>query len=310
MPKELYLYTPIYDFTAQELISEMENNMNDEIIIRVNSPGGSVFANYGICAKAIEHGNIKVKVDGSAMSSAANFLLYVNYSEALDVSTFLLHRAEMFVENESDKDFLNKVNKDLRSKMLKKIDGVKFKEISGVSIDELFDSEKRIDVVLTAKQAKDIGLINKVITLTPSQQIEAFENKFFKIAASAEKININNKPKKIIMTIESLKAEHPALFAQVVALGVEQEKDRVEACMAFIEIDAIGVKEAIASGKNLTQKQMAEFSLKALAPKEINAIAEASATTIITDKLELPKSAEAKKTEATMAEVLKLVKIN
>jgi len=295
MPKEIYLYSPVYDFVAQDLISAMNEN-TEELTMRVNSPGGSVFANYGICAKMQEHGNVNVKVDGAAMSSAANLLPYAKSVECLDVSTFLLHRADMYVESESDKAFLARINKDLRVKLLARVDAVIFKEVTGFSIDEMFDSEKRIDIMLDAKQAKKIGLVQKINKLTPSE-IDAFNSKMlFNIAAYNDN---KNQQKQKQMTIDTLKAEHPALFAQVVALGVEKEKDRVEACLAFIDVDAKGAIEAINSGKDLSQKQMAEFAVKAMSKKSLTDLAaESNKGVATTEVIEAEKDAKAKAIEA------------
>lgn len=296
MSKEIYLYSPVYDFVAESLISTMNENP-EELTMRVNSPGGSVFANYGICAKMQEHGNVICKVDGAAMSSAANLLPYAKSVECLDVSTFLLHRADMYVETEADKAFLARINKDLRAKLLARVDAVIFKEVTGFTIDEMFDSEKRIDITLDAKQAKKIGLVQKINKLTPSE-VEAFNAKMlFNIAASSPE---KEKPKtKNNMTIDTLKAEHPALFAQVVALGVEKEKDRVEACLAFMDVDAKAVKAAIESGKDLSQKQMAEFALKAISNKSLTALTEEGAPVVTTtETVEKEKDAKEKELEA------------
>lgn len=295
MPKEIYLYSPVYDFVAESLISTMNENP-EELTMRVNSPGGSVFANYGICAKMQEHGNVICKVDGAAMSSAANLLPYAKSVECLDVSTFLLHRADMYVESDADKAFLTRINKDLRTKLLARVDAVIFKEVTGFSIDEMFDSEKRIDIMLDAKQAKKIGLVQKINKLTPSE-VEAFNSKMlFNIAAYNEN---KNQQKQKQMTIDTLKAEHPALFAQVVALGVEKEKDRVEACLAFIDVDAKGAIEAINSGRDLSQKQMAEFAVKAMSKKSLTDLAaESNKGVATTEVIEAEKDAKAKAIEA------------
>lgn len=296
MAKELYLYSPVYDFVAEGLISAMNENPS-EIIMRVNSPGGSVFANYGICAKMQEHGDVNVKVDGAAMSSAANLLPYAKSVECLDVSTFLLHRADMNIESESDKTFLARINKDLRSKLLDRVDAVIFKEVTGYTVDEMFDSENRIDITLDAKQAKKIGLVQKINKLTPSE-VDAFNAKMiFNVAAN---VTQQDKPKnKHNMTIDTLKAEHPALFAQVVALGVEKEKDRVESIIAFIEIDPVACKEAIALGKDLTQKQMSEFAIKAFSKDTLEAIKNASAKDTPTGESDnVAKTEKAKEIEA------------
>ena len=51
MAKELYLYNPIYSFVAEEVIKELNASMDDNVTLRLNTPGGSVFAGWGIIAK-------------------------------------------------------------------------------------------------------------------------------------------------------------------------------------------------------------------------------------------------------------------
>ncbi len=275
MKKELYLYYQMYDFIAQDLIAQIEENMDNEIVLRENTPGGSVLAAYGIYTKIKEHGNVHLKVDGAAMSAGAFLPLFCKSSECLDVSRFMFHRADMYVENENEQKFLDEVNKDLKAKMKMKIDSKLFKEITGYTIDDLFNPEKRIDIYLTGTEAKKIGLVDKVNKLTPKMQSEitAF-NRLYSVAASSigDKPLETNKPKiqtsnKIKMTKEQFKAEHPEIYSEVFALGVAAEKDRVESCLVFNDIDPKAVKAAIESGKPLSQKQISELTLKSLSPE-------------------------------------------
>lgn len=264
MSKELRLYSGIYDFVADSLIASIDELMGEEVTLRVNSTGGSVFANYGICAKMMEHGNVNIKVDGTAMSSAANLLPYAKSVSCLDVSTFLLHRADMMVENDGDKEFLARINKDLKSKLLLKVDADKFEKVTGTTIEDMFNAEKRVDVILTAKQAKQIGLVNTIINLTPAE-VNALNN-VYSLAAN------NEQNKKTNMNLEKLKAEHPALYNEVLALGIAQEKDRVGSFMAFVELDAKAVKEGITSGKAMTETERSEFAIKAVSTKQLSNI--------------------------------------
>lgn len=94
------------------------------------------------------------------------------------------------------------------------------------------------------------------------------------------------------MDISKFRNEHPDVYAQVIALGVAQEKDRVEACMVFNEIDPAGVKAAIESGKPLSAKQMADFTLKAVSGKRAEDIAAEASPEVETDE------AKKKETEA------------
>lgn len=287
MPKELYLYSGIYDFTAEALITQMAENEGDDITLRVNSPGGSVFAGWGIIAKMKEReGKTTIKLDGAAMSMAAFMLAFADKVEALDVSTIMLHRADMCVSTPEEQAFLNDINKDLRSKLEAKIDLTKLPTKKAITMDQLFNPEQRIDLFLTAKEAKAIGLVDKINKIEPSE-IEAFKQlaAMFTPAATQTQSNKTQTQKPNKMTIEQLKAEHPALFAEVVALGIAKEKDRVEACLAFIEVDAAGVKAAIEAGKDLSQKQMAEFSLKAISKTNLAGLAAENAGATKTEEV-------------------------
>lgn len=307
MKKELYLYSPIYDFSAEQLIAAMEENNGDDIVIRLNTPGGSVFAGWGIVAKMLERGGkTTIKVDGCAMSMGALLLPFADTVEALDVTVIMLHRAHMYVSTPEDQAFLDKVNKTLRSKLEAKINVEKLKEITGTSIDDLFTAKDRIDLFLTAKQAKQIGLVDKINSVDP-KELSAFHSKMFAVAAEHTPIK-ETTIKNNTMTIEKLKAEHPALFAEVVAIGVAQEKDRVEACLTFIEIDAVGVKAAIESGKPLSQKQIADFALKGISATTLKKVEGESTKEIKTEEVKEAKTEAQKKIDAFEAELLNLKK--
>lgn len=288
MSKELYLYTGIYDFTAQDLISQIEAYMGEEINLRVTSPGGSVFAANGIAAKISEHGNVNIKVDGCAMSSAANILPYGKNVECLDVSKFTLHRAEIEVTCTEDQIFIDAINKDLKAKLLLKVDPLKFKKVTGYTIDDMFNPAQRINIQLSAEQAKAIGLVDKINPLSP-KEATALNAKLYRIAAvvlpeEKEKFLI---PKNKKMDLIQLKAEHPATYNEAIALGkaeaIAQEQDRVGAWMKFNGDDPKAVAEGVASGKILSQTQMLDFILKkTAAPAALAAIESVAAPVIVT----------------------------
>jgi len=317
MPKELYLYSPVYDFVAQDLIASIQEFISEEVTLRVNTPGGSVFSTWGIIAKMKEHGNVSIKVDGAAMSSGANMLLYATNVEALDVSKFLFHRADMYVANPEDQAFLDDINKDLKAKMKMKINAAKFKEITDYSIDELFDSTKRIDVVLSAKEMKEIGIVTKINKLTPAD-VTAFNNKMFAVAASVaasveakEEVKIEKPIIKINkMTIEALKAEHPELFNSIIALGVAKEKDRTGAWLAFVDVDAEAVSKGIKDGVELSATAMAELSRKSFSAKALKDIEADSTKDVKTEEVKGKVDSKADAVSAFEAEARKDLKLS
>ena len=320
MSKELYLYSGIYPFTAQALIEGMEEAGEDSVTIRINSPGGDVFAGWGIVAKMTERtAPTKVKVDGCAMSMAVMPVVFSNDVECTDVSTFMIHRAAMTVENDEDQAFLDDVNKNLRAKLESKIDSNVLMEVTkaqgkysdypeGISIANLFEDEKRIDLLLNAKEAKKIRLVNKINKLTPELQAEMSAMNKYKVAATAATETDNPKQTSTKMTLAELKEKHPELYAEVRASGkksaINAEKDRIGSWMAFNSVDPKAVAEGIQSGKKISATHMSEFTMKAASGKHLQAIGaeNAEATHTATDSTDPSAKPEDRKKALAQAE--------
>lgn len=319
MAKELYLYTGIYDFTAEKLISAIEDNKTEDIVIRVNSPGGSVFSGWGIVAKMREHnGHVKVKVDGVAASMSGYLPVFANEVEALDVSRILIHRADGYVRTPEDQEFLDGVNKDLKAKMSVKIDSSKLKELKGVTVDDIFNSEEVLNVWLTGKEAKAIGLVDRIVKLQPAE-ITAINDRMM-ISASSESSQEDPEPKPIqqnpkiqkpinkVMTFDEFKTQHPALYAQALAegktSGSTEERDRVRGWEAFRHIDATAVDKGIKEGKMITATDIAEFTAKALSPEYLKKLTASNAAEVTTAEEDGKVKTEKEKTITSfMAEV-------
>lgn len=76
----------------------------------------------------------------------------------------------------------------------------------------------------------------------------------------------NNNPKSKKMNKAELKSTHPDVYAEILAEGVSNEKERVASWMAYNEADPKAVAEGIVSGKDITPSQSHGF-LVALASK-------------------------------------------
>ena len=201
---------------------------------------------------------------------------------------------------------LDSINKDLKAKFLIKVDASKFKEVTGYTINDMFNPNQRINISLTAKQAKDIGLVDKINNLSP-KEVTALNEKLYGMAASVQPV-IEVKEKEIVpikknnkMDLATLKAEHPALFAEVCAFAVEKEKDRAGAWLKFSDVDPKAVADGIASGKDISQTQMADFIIKKTSPVALAAIEAQAAVTVVTPiagSVVAPVAEDAKKAEA------------
>jgi ATP-dependent Clp protease protease subunit len=326
---DILLYTPIYSYTAEAFVEKLlEIESEEDLTVLLNSPGGSVFAGWSMIGPLSERkGKVTFKVFGDASSMAFFSLLFADRVEALDVSTFMVHRADGYVDNEADQKFLDGINKSLRAKFEKRIDSEKFKEVTGYTFDDIFDPKRRVDVNLTAKEAKKIGLVDKIIKLEP-KQLEAYTERFVAIAdfnshgsegesprgsgasenGESKKNSINQKSKK--MTLEELKAAHPDLVVALKNEVIAQERERVGAYLAFQHIDAEAVKKGIEDGATPGPKFFAEMTLKGMSAERLNDEKEESTETVDAskkkEKTEEDEKAEAEKKEIAEAERIAL----
>lgn len=301
MSKEILLYGTIYNYTAQDFISKMEEAKSDAVNIRVNSGGGEVLYGYGMIAKFKEHAKRKtVQVDGDASSMALMFVLYAANTKAISQARFVLHRAsygEWFEKStyftQAHKDELLKINKDFEAALRAKIDVNALERMKNVTLANVFSLDTRIDVNLTAKEAKEIGLIEEIIDLTPDVKadIEAkmlahaeVESGLKLAAKTPTEVPVNTNT---TMTLEKIKAEHPAVYAQILAegekAGIKKEQDRVGAWMAWAEVDAKKVKEGIDKGEEISAKATQEFTVAMLKGDYLKKLAAESADDVTPD---------------------------
>ncbi len=307
MKKELYLYTGIYSFMAQDLMASMAESSDEDITIRINSPGGEVWAGWGIASKIREHeGKVTLKVDGVAASMAAMLLIFADRVEVLDVSNIMIHRAHMYVSSEKDQKFLDEINGLIRKKLEQKLDLEAFKEVTGHDFAEMFTSEEVIDFWLTPKQAKKIGLVDKINKLETAKEAVA-DNRFYQLVAG---LNSPTPPKQEInknenfnqMTEAEFKEKHPEAYNAMKKNILAAEADRVGAWLKFNHVDPKAVLAGIMSGENLTQTAMADFAVKMNAPDFKSTIEAEAAESLNTEeikaKAEAKKLAEAKAAKA------------
>lgn len=295
---EVLIYGNINQFSARDFITEV-NAIGDGVCdVRVNSDGGSPEYGWGMIAKFAEfQGEKKVKVDGKAYSMGAFMCLYADEVEALDVSEFMVHRAaypdwferEAFnpnseYYNEGLKQNLININTSLEKAFRARVDVEKFEAAKGVKVKQMFSLDGRVDVFLTAKEAKEYGIIKKINKITPSKKAE-IDALGVQIAAKytpeitgeqrVVSVVINpEKPKK--MTVEDFKKENPEAYNAIVDTGVNMERERVKAHLVYADVDLASVKASIENGEDLTASKMAELNRKmvsaaAIASAEIEA---------------------------------------
>lgn len=317
--REILLYTSIYDWSAGNFITMLDAAKGEDIAVRINTNGGSPEAAFGMIAKMAERKsmkkNTKVKVDGKAHSMGAFLLAYADEVEALDVSEILIHRAAYPDWIERDPEYmtenmwasLNRTNAKLRTALESRVDTMKFTAVTGKTLDQIFSTSDRIDVILTAEQAKTIGLVDKVVQITPERRADV--SRVYAMAAmsgtellelpeavrSAEcgerQDNNEQTENNDTMTLAELKSKHPNLVTELLA----EERDRVESFLVFADVDLKLVTEGIASGKPMTAKMSAELTRKQLSAEFLAKAEEGSAAEVTTTEAPKTPGAEAAK---------------
>lgn len=322
MAKELLLYGGVNTDSATVLVTQLEESKDEDVVLRINSQGGSPEDMFSMIAKFKEHPkNKKIKIDGMAYSAGLFFCNYAENVECLDVSKGLLHRAayaEWFEKSEymtaSMWENLDSINKNLRAGFEAKIDVEKYNALGKPSLDDVFSNSQRVDVFLTAKEMKKIGLVDKIIAITPEKKAE-INSAFVKIAASytaeiqEENEDSNKQKTDNIMDKNELKAKHPAVYAELVKEGAEAEAERAKSWMVFNDVDPKAVAEGIASGKNISVSQVTELTRKSVSAEMLGKLGAEGAKEITAegaDKTEKEKNAAAFAAEFEKESGLKL----
>lgn len=323
--KPLLLYAPLWDFVAESFVDKMNDIPQDQDIdIWMNCPGGRVFAGWSIIGPIEKRtGKKNLSIFGHSMSMAVYFALYCDHVEALEVSQFMLHRAHGYVDNPDDQKLLDNINKDLRKQMESRLNMDVFEKVCGCTLDDIFNSEERRDIMLTAKDAKKIGLIDKIIKLS-KPEMESYAEKFVAFADFSQRsennsqrseadveINSNHSSKKLKkMTIQEFKSQNPEGYQEIFELGKKAGKKaeavRTKSWIAYIDIDKENVISSIKEEKEFTPDVMAEMSVKMASKSTAANIQADSAGDISTDKPE-DKTAEQKEAETFEANVKKNV---
>ena len=296
MSKEILLYGGMYGSNITSVIEALDEADGDPVVLRINSDGGSPEDTFGLVAKLAEYsGQITIKVDGRAHSTALFLLAYADRVEALDVSEFLLHRAaypsyfeasDMF--DAERKGNLERINNSLKKALQSKIDVSKFEALKGIKLKAIFSMDARQEVFLSAAEAKQIGLINTISKITPSKRAEiesyglGIAAKYTPKKAEEEEEQINQKPVK--MTLVEIKAKYPEHCAAIAKEGVTAERDRVGSWMGFADVDIKAVKAGIADGNDISKTQTVELSRKAFATAQLDTTETETVGDVVTEE--------------------------
>lgn len=281
---ELTIYAPIedeeswwYDSVSPKGVMRALDRMGnvDEVTVRINSPGGSVFAGLAIYQYLKDHkAKVIVRVDGLAASAASIIAMAADQLIMGTGAMMMAHNPWMVAMGEA-KDFRDAA--DTLDKIQTSLISV-YKERTGKSEDEL---KSMLDATtwLTADEAVTMGFADEVdrkmkVSASIHKGIATFNNQCFDLRAFASIPDLPEEEEQaeeptteepaptsaegdgdMPKDLEELKAKHPEIFKAAVQTGVDQERTRITELNALA--DAPGgaeiVSKAITEGKTAAQ---------------------------------------------------------
>ncbi len=267
-------YQMIYDWfgidavspkKVQDFLDNIDPDNKEDIVLEINSGGGSVFAASEIYALLKEHpNNVIAKVLGLAASAASFLMLAANSTLMTPTAQIMIHNASSMASGDyRDMDHASNI---LKNTNLAIANAYKLK--TGKSHEELLSMMDN-ETWLTAQQAKQIGLIDEIMFdngdignsivasanstfndgILPQAVIDKFRNEVLGMQipnapGTSQLTNMvinqtstNKEPQKPKeepknMDLETLKNDHPHLFEQVKNLGhqegVAAENNRIK----------------------------------------------------------------------------------
>ena len=177
-PAELLIYDVIGDWlglSARELVNDLKTITNDDITVRINSPGGSVFDGIAIYNALRYHSaNIHVRIEGLAASIASVIAMAGDSITMAENSLMMIHNPLGWVGGEAEDmrrtaDMLDKATEAI---------ALAYSGKSGRPVDDITPLMAS-ETWMTAAEARDHGFIDvvdKPVQLAASLDLSLFQN--------------------------------------------------------------------------------------------------------------------------------------
>ena len=176
-PPELMIYDEIGDWqglSAKELVSDLKAISAEDITVRINSPGGSVFDGIAIYNALRYHpANIHVRIEGLAASIASVIAMAGDTITMAENSLMMIHNPLGWAGGEA-KDMRRTA--DMLDKATEAI-ALAYSGKSGTPVDDITPLMSK-ETWMTAKEAQDQGfvdVVDKPVQLAASLDLSIFQ---------------------------------------------------------------------------------------------------------------------------------------
>lgn len=193
-PVEILIYDEIGGFgiSASELINLINAASSQPILLRINSPGGSVFDGYAIYNALSRHAaGVEVEIEGIAASIASYIAMAGNPIRMAENALLMIHNPSMFVGGDEEEmrraaEMLGKCKDSIIQAYAKKTG------LSNTELSAMMDSE----TWFSADEAKAKGFIDEVSA--PMKAAALFDSSNFRNPPTALQKTIPKPKMKIL----------------------------------------------------------------------------------------------------------------
>jgi ATP-dependent protease ClpP protease subunit len=226
----------------------------EEIVVRINSGGGDVFAANAIYTRLKDHkANITIKIDGWAASAATIIAMAGDTIEIPANGVFMIHDPKMGVLGYYSQEEFVKLSEELKVIKQSIINGYALKtgkeaeEISELMANETwYDGKEAVesgfcDKLMFEEAETEVENSSRIIVNTVEFDLAKYPNMPISLLnrrASNTNGGFSNKTKKIqkkesentmeIKTVDELKAAFPDLTKQIENAAAKEERERIK----------------------------------------------------------------------------------
>ncbi len=275
-PAELLIYDVIGDWaglSARQLVNTLKDIEADEITVRINSPGGSVFDGIAIYNALRYHSaHIHVRIEGLAASIASVIAMAGDTIHMAENALLMIHNPFGWVGGDAEElrkmaDMLDKTTEVIAQTYCSRC------ELESDAVKQLMDDE----TWFTAAEAQQKGLIDNIDS--PVKMAASFDLSGFSKAPEIFKPNEAEDQGVHALTVMRLcnQAGYPEMAEQFLSQqqGIEDVKNRLAECEAIKSLCTAAhspdkANSYIQSGKTKEQVRTELFDLLTNDDKPIN----------------------------------------
>ena len=259
-------------------IAEAENEGEKELLIEINSGGGSVWAGAEIFyALKKFNGTVNAEIPSIAASAATFIAMAADKISMSLLGQFMIHGASTWQSGNHQamtdaSDFLKSIDDSIINAYMQKTSKTR---------DELREMMNK-DSWMTAQQAKDAGFIDEILfenktidavassnvpnanTMLPQDVIDKVKAEILASKSTVpEPVNVidqqqtNIKEDDVVMDLQTLQNEHPEVFEQVKNMGYQEGINAENARIKEIEDLAMPGNEALVNAAKFEDKTTA-----------------------------------------------------